>query len=38
LALGVPLIVTPALRNLGAPNGVLLTTLAVTSVVVFLMV
>jgi antibiotic biosynthesis monooxygenase (ABM) superfamily enzyme len=38
LALGVPLLVTPTLRNLGVPSGVLLTTLVVTGVVVFLMV
>ncbi len=38
LALGVPLLVTPTLRNLGVPTSVLLTTLVVTGVVVFLMV
>jgi antibiotic biosynthesis monooxygenase (ABM) superfamily enzyme len=38
LALGVPLLVVPALRTLGAPDSPLLTTLAVTGIVVFLMV
>jgi antibiotic biosynthesis monooxygenase (ABM) superfamily enzyme len=38
LALGVPLLVTPALRRIGAPEHVLLTTCVVTAVVVFLMV
>ncbi len=38
LALGVPLLVVPALRMLGLPVNNLLTTLAVTGVVVFLMV
>lgn len=38
LALGVPLVVTPLLKGLGAPSSIFLTTLAVTGVVVFLMV
>lgn len=38
LALGVPLVVVPVLRELGVPNSVPLTTLAVTAAVVFLMV
>ena len=38
LALGVPLVVVPALRGLGVPDSLPLTTLAVTAVVVFLMV
>lgn len=38
LALGVPLIVEPALRNVGAPASPPLTALVVTAVVVFLMV
>ena len=38
LALGVPLLVVPALRGLGAPHSTLVTTLAVTGTVVLLMV
>jgi antibiotic biosynthesis monooxygenase (ABM) superfamily enzyme len=38
LALGVPWVVGPLLRRLGAPEGRLLTTLVVTGAVVFLMV
>lgn len=38
LALGVPLVVGPALRELGVPQAPALTSLAVTGVVVFLMV
>jgi antibiotic biosynthesis monooxygenase (ABM) superfamily enzyme len=38
LVLGVPLVVTPALRRLGIPDDPLLTALAVTATVVFLMV
>lgn len=38
LVLGAPLVVTPALRSLGVPDNHLLTTLAVTGTVVFLMV
>ncbi|WP_223921312.1 antibiotic biosynthesis monooxygenase [Geobacter sp. AOG2] len=38
LVLGVPLIVTPALRLLGVPDNHALTTLAVTGTVVFLMI
>ena len=38
LVLGAPLVVTPVLRHLGVPNNRLLTTLAVTGAVVFLMV
>jgi len=38
LALGVPLVVAPVLRKLGAPSSLLLTTLVVTGAVVFLMV
>jgi len=38
LVLGVPLIVMPALRRIGAPDNHLLSTLAVTGTVVFLMV
>jgi antibiotic biosynthesis monooxygenase (ABM) superfamily enzyme len=38
LVLGVPLIVRPLLRNLGAPDSQLLTTLVITGAVVFLMV
>jgi antibiotic biosynthesis monooxygenase (ABM) superfamily enzyme len=38
LVLGVPLVVTPVLRLIGAPDNQLLTTLAVTGTVVFLMV
>ena len=38
LALGVPLLVRPLLRALGAPEHLLLTTLVVTGIVVFLMV
>lgn len=38
LVLGVPLAIAPALRLLGAPDNNLLTTLAVTGTVVFLMV
>jgi antibiotic biosynthesis monooxygenase (ABM) superfamily enzyme len=38
LALGVPLVVMPALRGMGVPSSLPLTTLVVTGVVVFLMV
>jgi len=38
LVLGVPLVVLPILRRIGAPDNYLLTTLAVTGTVVFLMV
>lgn len=38
LALGVPLVVVPLLRLIGAPASTVLTTLCVTGVVVFLMV
>lgn len=38
LVLGVPLVVRPLLRSLGAPDNYLLTTLIVTGTVVFLMV
>jgi hypothetical protein len=38
LVLGVPLVVIPVLRSLGAPNNYFLTTLAVTGTVVFFMV
>jgi antibiotic biosynthesis monooxygenase (ABM) superfamily enzyme len=38
LVLGAPLVVTPVLRHLGAPDNRFLTTLAVTGAVVFLMV
>ncbi len=38
LALGVPLVVVPALRQVGAPDNPLLVTLVVTGVVVYLMV
>ncbi len=38
LVLGVPLVVTPLLRRIGVPDSHLLTTLAVTGTVVFLMV
>jgi hypothetical protein len=38
LVLGVPLIVTPVLQYIGVPNNRLLTTLAVTGIVVYLMV
>jgi len=38
LVLGVPFVVTPVLRRLGIPDNQLLTTLAVTGMVVFLMV
>lgn len=38
LALGVPLVVKPLLKLLGAPSSLLLATLAVTGLVVFLMV
>ncbi len=38
LALAVPLVVAPALRLLGVPDSLPITTLAVTAVVVFLMV
>jgi antibiotic biosynthesis monooxygenase (ABM) superfamily enzyme len=38
LALGVPLVVTPALQRLGVPDNRFLTTLAVTGMLVFLMV
>lgn len=38
LALGVPLIITPVLQRIGAPDNRLLTTLVVTGTVVFLMV
>jgi antibiotic biosynthesis monooxygenase (ABM) superfamily enzyme len=38
LVLGVPLVVTPVLRQLGIPDNRFLTTLAVTGAVVFLMV
>lgn len=38
LVLGVPLLVTPGLRLMGAPDNQLLSTLVVTGVVVFLMV
>jgi len=38
LVLGVPLVVAPVLRRMGAPDNHLLTTLAVTGTVVFLMV
>ncbi len=38
LVLGVPLVVTPLLRRLGVPDNHLLTALAVTGTVVFLMV
>ena len=38
LVLGVPLLVTPVLRQLGVPSNQFLTTLVVTGIVVFLMV
>jgi uncharacterized protein len=38
LALGVPFLVSPLLRNSGAADNVLLTTLVVTAIVVLLMV
>jgi antibiotic biosynthesis monooxygenase (ABM) superfamily enzyme len=38
LVLGVPLLVAPVLQHLGVPSNYLLTTLAVTGIVVFLMV
>jgi antibiotic biosynthesis monooxygenase (ABM) superfamily enzyme len=38
LALGVPLVVAPVLRQLGVPGNQVLTTLVVTAIVVFLMV